>query len=104
MNRIDADPLFSSLSPEARLRLQQILIQAVASENEACMVGLWNATEGKEREAMLNRFAEVSRLLNTLQPSVQETTQLDTPYWTRWNPGLETDHQTLAEVLDTLRG
>ncbi len=30
------------------------------------MVGLWNATEGKEREAMVNRFAAITRLVQDL--------------------------------------
>ncbi len=70
----------------------------MASENEACMVHLWNATEGSERDAMLQRFAEVEHLSHRDPGGALVTSNLKTPYWTRWYPGLELDNATVGEI------
>lgn len=104
LGRIAADRLFSSLDAVALERLKVIIGEVVASENEACMVTLWNATEGKERDAMVRRFAEIDHLANHAIDGSWRQSNLTTPYWTRWYPGLETDDLTVGAVLDTLPG
>jgi ribosomal protein S18 acetylase RimI-like enzyme len=104
IKRLSEDPLFAYLDARAIDRLRQLFGEAIASENEACMVTLWNATEGKERDAMVRRFAEIDHLANRSDDGSQRSCNLNTPYWTRWYPGLETDQFTVAEVLDTMPG
>ncbi len=104
LQRIARDPLLGALPSAAQDRLRQILGEAVASENEACMVTLWNATQGKEREAMTSRFAEVGHLAHVGPDGSPLQANLHTEFWTRWYPGLETDQLTVGEVLNTLPG
>ncbi len=104
VKRLKQDPLMASLTAEAWERLRQVIVQAVASENEACMINLWNAAEGDEREAMVNRFADVEQLLQHSGSEPQPTACLDTPFWSRWYPGLDTDSLTVGQVLDTMPG
>ncbi len=99
-----SDPLLAGLEPAAWERLRQVLVHAVASENEACMINLWNASEGDEREAMVKRFADVESLRQECGSESLPASCLHTPFWTRWYPGLENDQLTVGSVLDTLPG
>ncbi len=99
-----ADPLMAALKPEAWERLKQVIAQAVASENEACMINLWNASEGDEREAMVSRFADIKLLMRRSGNVPHVSACTDTPFWARWYPGLETDHLSVGCVLDSMPG
>jgi hypothetical protein len=101
---LKSDPLLVDLKPAAWERLRQVIVQAVASENEACMINLWNAAEGDERDAMVNRFAEIEHLLQSSGTQSMPSHCLDTTFWTRWYPGLDNDHLTVGSVLDTMPG
>ncbi len=104
LNRLMADPLVADLDEAVKARIRQAIVQAVASENEACMINLWNACEGKERDAMVSRFAGVEQLLQRSGSASLPTSCMDTPFWTRWYPGLDTDHLSVGQVLDTMPG
>ena len=104
IRQLKDDPLMADLKPEAWERVRQIIVQAVASENEACMINLWNAAEGDEREAMVSRFADIEQLLRRSGNEPLQSACLDTPFWTRWYPGLDTDNLSVGEVLDTMPG
>lgn len=104
LENLKSDPLMAGLRPEAWERLRQVIIQAVASENEACMVNLWNAAEGDERDTMVDRFAQIEQLLHSSGKRSLAANCLDTPFWTRWYPGLDTDHLSVSSVLDTMPG
>lgn len=98
------DPLLAGLEPAAWQRVRQVIVHAVASENEACMINLWNASEGDEREAMVKRFAQIEQLRQDSGSQSLPASCLHTPFWTRWYPGLETDQLTVGSVLDTMPG
>ncbi len=102
LKRLMEDPLMANLKPEAWDRLRQVIVQAVASENEACMINLWNAAEGDERDAMVSRFVDIEELLHCSGNEPLAAACMDTPFWTRWYPGLDTDHRTVGSVLDTM--
>lgn len=104
LKSLKAEPLLADLQPEAWEKLRLALAQAVAHENEACMINLWNACEGKERDAMVSRFAEVEKLLERTGSTSVPPSCMATPFWTRWYPGLNTDHLTVGAVLDTIPG
>lgn len=98
LTRIANDPELRQLSSTAMAKLRMLIVEAVASENEACMMNLWNASEGDERDAMIQRFQDLSHLSNPPKSS------LDTTFWTRWYPGLDIDDMTVESVLNTLPG
>ena len=104
LKTLKADPLLAGLAPEAWQRLRQVIVHAVASENEACMINLWNASEGDERDAMVKRFAQIEQLRQASGSQSLPASCLHTPFWTRWYPGLETDQLTVGSVLDTMPG
>lgn len=104
LNHLQADPLLAELGPAAWERVRQVIIKAVASENEACMINLWNAAEGDERDAMVQRFAEIEQLLQSSGHEPVAPYCLDTAFWTRWYPGLDNDHMSVGSVLDTMPG
>jgi hypothetical protein len=104
MLQVHAEPELRGLSPSALQRLEQILGQAIAAENEACMVALWNATEGKERDAMVSRFGQIVHLAHRDLQGNPLQSNLQTAFWTCWYPGLETDELTVGSLLDTLPG
>ncbi len=104
MQLVRGEPELRSLNATALMRLQLIIGQAIARENEACMVALWNATEGKEREAMISRFSQLDHPARLDPMGNQLQANLATNFWTCWFPGLETDHWTVGSVLDTLPG
>ena len=104
LERLKGDPLMAGLKPEAWERVRQVLVQAVASENEACMINLWNAAEGDERAAMVSRFADIEQLQQLSGNESYRAACMDTPFWSRWYPGLETDELTVGDVLDTMPG
>lgn len=104
LNGLMSDQLLTDLKPEAWESIRRAIALAVASENEACMINLWNACEGNERDAMVNRFADVEQLLQRNGNDGFPPSCMDTPFWTRWYPGLETDHLSVGHVLDTMPG
>ncbi len=104
LRNLKAEPLLAHLQPEAWEKVRLALAQAVAHENEACMINLWNACEGKERNAMVSRFAEVEKLLEHNGSSSAPASCMETKFWTRWYPGLDTDHLSVGAVLDTMPG
>jgi len=101
---LQEDPLLADLGPAAWERLRQVIIRAVASENEACMINLWNAAEGDERDAMVQRFAEIEELFQSSGYESVAPHCRDTSFWTRWYPGLDNDHMSVGSVLDTMPG
>lgn len=104
LRNIQADPQFSGLTSVALARLREFIGQALARENEAAMVALWNATSGKEREAMRERFRLLEQWAHHDAQGQWAPANLNTEYWTCWYPGLETDAMLVASVVDTLPG
>ena len=104
MRLVGSDPLLCGLGAAEQDRLRKIIGEAIASENESCMVALWNATQGHEREAMTNRFAQIQHLAHRDSYGNPLPSHLNTRFWTRWYPGLENDDRMVGDVLDTLPG
>lgn len=104
LQQIREEASLQHLDERALERLRQIIGEAIAGENEACMVTLWNATEGQEREALMDRFQEIDHLAHRDSFGNPIPSNLATRFWTCWYPGLEIDDRCVADVLGTLPG
>ncbi len=103
INQAKCDGELGQLNSGAFERLKAILEQAVSRETEACAVAIWNAVAGKERDALVERFARARRIA-TADELLPADSNINSPFWTSWYPGLENDAMLVRDVVATLPG
>ncbi len=103
INQAKCDGELGQLSARALERLKHIFEQALVAETEACVVAIWNAVAGNERDALVDRFVRAINMA-TAEQGLPAESNLHCPFWSCWYPGLDNDTMLVREVVATLPG
>jgi hypothetical protein len=85
-----------------RARVRRIVLRALNHEASIANEIVRNSSASSMRDSLLDRV-NVELLARALDGE-RETENTDTPFWQEWQPGLDNDHLSMAEVLGKLPG
>ena len=97
------NPEFAALPPEALERIHHLIQFGIQREVQRSLHEVWNTTgDSTLRAALLKRID--GKILSTDFDGRRLESNLHTPHWTEWYPGLENGDCVLGDVLDQLPG
>ena len=96
-------PEFAALPDAAKKRAHHLIQFGIQREVQRSLHEVWNTTgDATLRAALLKRID--GKILSTDFEGNRLESNLDTPHWTEWYPGLDNDDARLGDVLDRLPG
>ena len=96
-------PEFAAIPDAARQRAYHLIQFGIQREVQRSLHEIWNTTgDASLRAALLKRID--GKILSTDFEGNRLESNVHTPHWTEWYPGLDNDDAKLGDVLDQLPG